>query len=134
MKIKLDYVTNSSSTSFILITDKEINKNYLLQLIGIEKDSEFRFIFEELFEIMEESIMPINEYMEKNDFYEEQLTYEFSENITEKIDENLKMGRNVYMGNFPYYDKIDSIVGQFFYRYKFEYEDDVIYFGSLSDG
>lgn len=48
MKIKIDYVTNSSSTNFIIISKREIRSaDELASVLGVEKDSPlYSYIYE----------------------------------------------------------------------------------------
>ena len=50
MKIKTDFVTNSSSTSFLLISKEEgLTEKDFMDLMGVNKDSDFYQIVEDLF-------------------------------------------------------------------------------------
>ena len=41
MKIREDFVTNSSSTNFMIISKEELTTDYLIEKLGIKKKSKF---------------------------------------------------------------------------------------------
>lgn len=44
MKIRGDFVTNSSSTNFMIISKEELTTDYLMEKLGIKEKSKFRNI------------------------------------------------------------------------------------------
>lgn len=50
MKIKLDYITNSSSTSFVYISDKELNKEDFMKAVGVDIDGPVSDLFLQMYE------------------------------------------------------------------------------------
>lgn len=128
MKIRGDFVTNSSSTSFILITDRELDLGTFLNKIGISQDSDMTFIFEHLYESINRNKVELDYYI-KNYIDKDINTFEyfrdnFSQEIAEKIFSGKDNGKKVWIGKLSSdYDEYET----FFCTDSFIIEDEEIY-------
>ena len=99
MKIRQSFVTNSSSTSFIISTKKVFNKDNFMSAIGAVGNSPLNKIFEDLFEAIENNKQDINIASKEYKNIEEFLNKEgFNKQTILKVKSFLDNGRKVYFG------------------------------------
>ncbi|MDE6003935.1 MAG: hypothetical protein K2G88_00930 [Oscillospiraceae bacterium] len=135
MKLRQDFITNSSSTSFIISLKDEWNENNFFKTLGVLDDSALRNIFADLYKTINYDKEEINTYMKK--YYPEMSTVEeflsfcnYSNDVIEKVSQLIKEGRIVYYGKLS--SNNGESVEAFFCMESFLICEDDIYFNGQS--
>lgn len=137
MKIKRDFVTNSSSTSFIISIKDEWNERAFLEKIGATGESSLNNIFMALFEAIDSNKVNINEAMKEygkehkciGEFLKAE-GYESAE--VEKVEQLLGENREVYYGRLR--SDGNSAIEVYFCMESFIICDQDIYFNGRIEG
>ncbi len=96
MKIKFDFVTNSSSTSFVYISDEELSEEVFLKAAGVEADSPVGDLFRQMHSEISTAIRHYGKQITTKEAADSLAgSHEFTPEVVEKMKEAIEQGKNV---------------------------------------
>ena len=132
MKIRAGFVSNSSSTSFLIIAKDDLNRADFFELMVINPDSPIADLFVQFYEDVIKSSTKIDLKAADNSIPVETLLESrpdrLSQHMIKKIKEAKKQGLKAYYGAL---DSETSNIQSFFCTDSFEVENEKIYFNGL---
>ncbi|NKD26324.1 hypothetical protein HED43_15220 [Citrobacter freundii] len=97
MKIKRDFISNSSSTSFIYISQNEFSKDMFFQAIGISSSSPLCPMFEDFYRVLEDAINGGERIFDIKKLNVDERYPEYSSSTLEHVDNALKNNKKVIL-------------------------------------
>ena len=130
MRVRTGFVSNSSSTSFLIISRDELKEGAFLELMGVAPDSPVAYLFRELFS----GVMAASQYVDLSRV-DMRVSPEawfdhsrLSATMIERLKQAAKQGLKAYFGHLS---SDDTLVQSFFCTDAFEVENERIYFNYL---
>ena len=130
MRIRTGFVSNSSSTSFLIITDDELEEGAFLELMGVTPDSPIADLFRELFnDVINASqyvdLRHVNTRVSLEAWFDDD---RLSPAMIARLQQAAGQGLKAYFGTL---DSETTMVQTFFCTDAFELENERIYFNYL---
>jgi len=129
MKIRIGYVTNSSSTNFLILSKKELTPDYLFEKLGFKKESIIERYALELCENIIDGTFRGLRYFDFEEMNYENVKEVFGEEAAEKYKKCKEKGFYSYMG---YTSSDEDTLTSFFTTDTFELEEKGIYINGRS--
>lgn len=137
MRIRAGFVSNSSSTSFLIITEGDLTNERFMELVGVQPGSPLAGVFVTLFESLRQSIWSSVDFGKDNStaalerFKLSRDRMSLSDRMLVKIEEARKDGLKVTYGELS---SEENLVETFFCVDSFELQGDGIYLNALEAG
>lgn len=134
MKIRAGFVSNSSSTSFLIISKDDLNREDFLEVMGVSKDSPIVDLFDEFYASVKDCIETSVDFRHADPIrpasYWFKGKYErgLSEHMLQRLERAKQEGLKAYFGLLS---SESSLIQSFFCTDSFEVENERIYFNGL---
>ncbi len=95
MKIKLDFVSNSSSTSFIYISSGEFSEDSFFDAVGISQDSPLFALFEKMYYVLKDAIRTGDKVINESQLVQDDKYPNFTPEVIDRAKKALNEGSDV---------------------------------------
>ena len=100
MKVKMDFVSNSSSTSFVYIARDMLSKQDFMAAVGVSPDSPVASLFEDMFLELKERIERGETLTSVEDIDSLKNQERFTSEVIDRMKKGLEQGQTVTVGSF----------------------------------
>ena len=131
MKVKLDFITNSSSTSFVYISDEELSEEAFLEAAGVNGDGPIGDLFRQMHSEISNAIRQYGKQVITKEAADSLAgTHEFTPEVIEKMKDAIEKGRNVITSKL---DSDGSLAESLLCMAIFEIESDRFYINAYNN-
>lgn len=96
MKVKFDFVSNSSSTSFVYISDEELSEEVFLEAAGVDGDGPVGDLFRQMYSEISTALRYHGEPVTTKEAADSLAgTHEFTPEVIEKMKDAIEQGKHV---------------------------------------
>lgn len=96
MKLKLDFVSNSSSTSFVYISDKELSEEVFLEAAGVDKEGPVGDLFCQMHREISSALQQYGKHIKTKGAADNLAgSHEFTPEVIEKMKDAIDQGKLV---------------------------------------
>lgn len=100
MKVKMDFISNSSSTSFVYIARDMLSKQDFMAAAGVSADSPVASLFEDMFHELKERIEQGETLTSVEDIDSLDNRERFTSEVIDRVKKALEQGQTVTIGSF----------------------------------
>lgn len=131
MKIRYDFVSNSSSTSFVYISDEELSEEVFLEAAGVDRDSPVADLFRQMHYEITIAIRHHGEQITTKEAADSLAgSHEFTPEVIEKMKNAIEQGKNVVTSTL---DSDGSLAESLLCMAMFEIESDRFYINAYNN-
>lgn len=131
MKIKLDFVSNSSSTSFVYISDGELSEDAFLEAAGVDGDGPVGDLFRQMHSEISTALRHHGKQITTKEAADSLAgSYEFTPEVIEKMKDAIEKGKNVITSKL---DSDGSLAESLLCVTMFEIESDRFYINAYNN-
>ncbi|WP_287373985.1 hypothetical protein [Prosthecochloris sp.] len=130
MKVKLDFISNSSSTSFVYISEEELSEEAFLEAAGVDGDGPVGDLFRQMYSEISTSIRQYGKQVTTKEEADSLAgTHEFTPEVVEKMKDAIEQGKNVVTSTLS---SDGSLAESFLCTTMFEIKSDSFYINAYN--
>jgi hypothetical protein len=131
MKFKLDFVSNSSSTSFVYISDEELSEEVFLEAAGVDGDGPVADLFRQMYSEICTAIRHYGKQVTTKEAADSLAgTHEFTPEVIEKMKDAIEKGKHVVTSTL---DSDGPLAASLLCMAMFEIESDRFYINAYNN-
>lgn len=131
MKFKFDFISNSSSTSFVYISDEELSEEVFLEAVGVDGDSPVGDLFRQMFYEISSAIRDYGKHVTTKEAADSLAGgHEFTPEVIEKMKDAIEQGKNVVTSTLS---SEGALAESFLCMAMFEIESDRFYINAYDN-